>query len=397
LAGGVYDHIVAVVLFGVIFGAAVVALPNVGYVSLHSVDQQQLRNVALSALNTILLDAGYPTSWGTGISFNPASVLRFGLASSANNSELYMLDQDKVLHLVEKDEWGRPNPMGYLTPDKMRQLLGLQAYGFNLKILAPFNAMARDLAPPRDPSNPTDQELRTIQYEVIVKFNDGKPIPKAVVNGLIFYSIKLGGSGQDEQYSVGTTRVTSTTNELGKCSIVTSLSGQVSDVLIVLQVTVGDINTVTSVYRRGAPPNDIAEINVVGDNIILTMPPSNPKDDRWILSISAYTGDEIISLYNGTQQDKINWGSMDEWLKNLPGLKYMDPVILIFNFRAVDKGSGRKGMLVMGPFPGYLGNRVLSYGSDSGPPSGAAGIGLQRVVNIAGMTYVVEFTIWKLI
>jgi len=394
LPGSLYDHLLAVVLVGAVFGAAVWALPSVGYLGFLSVDQQQLRNVALAALNTILLDSGYPVNWGSEVDFDPSSVVRFGLASS-NNSDLYILDMSKVTHLVEKDEWGGPNPLGYLSPDTVSQLLRLQAYGFNLKILAPFNATVRDLAPPSNPSNPTDPELKTINYEVKVKFNNGKPIPNAVVSALIFYSLKVGGSGQNEEYSLMNIRETRTTDELGRATVEKSLSGQISDVLIIFQVTVGDINTVTSVYRRGAPPNDIANINVVGDTVMLTTPPADPRDNRWILSISAYTDDGIFSLYNGTQQDMINWGSLDEWLKTLPGLQYMEPVILIFNFRAVEKGNGRKGILVVGPFPGYLGSRVLSYGSSGGQPKGTPGVSLQRVVNIAGMTYIVEFTLWK--
>lgn len=392
MTGGIYDHLVAVVLFGVIFGAAAVALPNVGYVSLLSVDQQQLRNVALSALNTILLDAGYPINWGSGASFNPASVVRFGLAS-ANDSALYNLDMDKVMHLVEKDEFGEPNPMGYLPPDTMRQLLGLQGYGFNLKILAPFNVTVRDLAPPANPSDPTEQELKTINYEVVVKYNDGKPIPNAVVNASIFYS--------GESNPIQNIKETRTTNALGKCSLAKSLSGQVSDVIIVFEVTVGDIHTATSVYRRGNPHDDIANINIVGDTINLTVPPDVENANRWVISIDAYTEEGFVHLYNGTkgrEQDMFNWGNgkYDEWFKAFPGLKYMNPLILIFNFWAVPKQQGgRQSVIVVGPFPGYLGNRVLSYGSGEGPPSGAASVALQRVVRIAGMTYDVEFTLWK--
>jgi len=386
LAGGLYDHLLAVVLVGALFAAAVVALPNVGYVGLLSIDQQQLRNVALSALNTILLDAGYPLNWGSSIFFNPASVVRFGLAS-ANNSELYILDQDKVQKLIAEN----PSQVGHLPYETVRQLLGLQAYGFNLKILAPFNSTAKDCAPPANPSNPTEAELKNINYEVKVKFNNGKPIPNAVVNALIFFSEKVGND-----YSIKYIKVSQTTDELGKCNIVKTLTGQqISDVLIVVQSTVGDIHTVTSVYRRGAPPRDIAEISMVGDTFIVTPPDVTPKDARQILSISVYTDDGIMSVYNGTgpPDDVINWGQKDYWVKSLPGLSYLGPVISIFNVWAVEGGRG--AVLVVGPFPGYLGDRVLSFGSSEGQPRGTAGVSLQRVVNIAGMTYVVEFTLWK--
>jgi len=392
LTGSLYDHLLAVILMGAIFAAAVAALPNIGYVSLLSVDQQQLRNVALSALNTMLLDAGYPIDWGNGVSFSPASVVRFGLASTSD-SGLYTLDTDKVMRLVERDEWGRPNPIGYLPAERARQLLRLQNYGFNLTILAPFKAVVRDLSPPRDPSNPTDQELQTISYEVTVKLNDGKPVPNAVASALIVYSVKVSGTGPDEQYDIGSVRETQTTDELGKCKIMKSLSGQISDIVMILKVTVANINTVTTVYgRSGGPRNDIAYINVVGDNIILTTPPAVPRDNRWILNIVACTEEGMLLLYKGTQSDVINWGSSEKWLKNIPGLEHLNPMLMLFNFRAVEKNSGRQGILVVGPFPGYLGSRVLSY--SCGRPQGET-VTLQRVVIIAGMTYTVEFTLWK--
>jgi len=393
LTGSIYDHLVAIVLVGAMFCAAVAALPNVGYVSLLSVDQQQLRNVALSALNTMLLDSGYPTDWGHDASFNPASVVRFGLAS-ANDSGLYTLDMDKVMHLVEKDEWGEPNALGFLPPATTQQLLGLQNYGFNLKILAPFNVTVKDLAPPSD--------LTQINYDVTVALNNGKPIPNANVNALTFYSVKA--TGKDDNYYLGDTKQVGITDAVGKCIITQSLGGQsgtINDVLTIMEVTVGDIHTATSVYRRGGPPNNIAVINVVGDEIILSMPPEgDPNDDRWVLSIDAYTTSGIMHLYTGVQtgpdQDKLNYGSLFEWLKSFPGLKYLDPLVIIVTFRAVLKNGGRQSLIVVGKFPNYLGNRLLSYSTGGSPTSSSSAVTVKRMVTLSGMTYTVEFTLWKL-
>ncbi len=381
----------ALVLVSGLFAATVAVVPNLGYLGLLGVDQQQLRNIALSSMNTILLDAGYPLAWGSMQPFNPNSVVRFGLAS-ANSSELYTLDSDKVQKLVTSN----PSEIGSFSYQQVRSLLGLQNYGFKLKIMAPFNATIRDMAPPANPDNPTDPELRTIDYQVTVKLNDGKPVPNAVVNALIFACSKTGGSGSDETYVVQNFRETMYTDGLGVSRVQRSLTGQISDVMLLFEVTVGDIHTVSGTYRRGGPPNNIANVNVVGDTLILTTPPVDPRDNRWILTVQVYTGDgSIISLYNGTKDDVINWGSMSQWLKNFPGLQQMDPVLFIMSFRAVEKNSGRQVLFVVGPFPRNIGNRIGSFGFEGEVPGGLPGAKITRAVTISGMTYIVEFTLWK--
>lgn len=391
LTGAIYDHLLAIALVSGLFAAAVGVLPNVGYLGFLDVDQQQLRNVALSALNTMLLDAGYPINWGSAASFNPTSVVRFGLAS-ANSSELYMLDSDKVQKLVTNS----PSEVGSLSYEQVRSLLGLQGYGFKLKIMAPFNVTVKDMAPPAIPGKPTQIELSTIDYQVTVKLNDGKPVPNAVVKGLTYSCIKTGGGGTEEVYIVQNHKETRLTSELGICRVQCSLTGEVSDVIIIFEVTVGDVHTVLNIYRRGSPPDDdIANVNVSGDWLILTTPPAKPRDNRWLLSAWVYTGEgTTVSLYNGTKDDMINWGSISEWLKNFPGLKQMDPVLLMLNFLAVEKNVGRRAVFIVGPFPRYLGGRV-SFGFEGEVPGGLAGVKINRVVSISGMTYVAEFTLWK--
>jgi hypothetical protein len=391
LAGSLYDHTLAIVLIGAIFMAAIAVLPKFGYVSVLSVDQQQLRNVALSALDTMLLDVGYPYNWAQGVSFNVDSVKRFGLAS-VGTSTMHVLDPDKVTRLVKTDEWGKPNPLGYLPAEKARILLGMQDYGFNLTIMAPFKVITKDLALPADPLNPTDSEMKNISYEVTVALNDGRPVPNAQVYAFIVYSEKVGSTTTDEQYVTNIIKEQRVTDAVGKCKITKQVTGQISDVVTLLKVTVANVSTVTSVYRRGGPRNEIAEINVVGDDIIMTTPPATPRDDRGILTGHVLTEDDVISLFTGTKIDDINWGSADRWARNVPGLAHLNPLMLIFSFRAVEKNSGRQGVLVVGPYPGYLGSRLLSY--SCGNPR-AESVTLQRSVIISGMTYAVEFTLWK--
>lgn len=380
MPGSLYDHIIAVIVVSVLFLAAVIAVPNISYVNLLYMDEQQLRNVALTTLKTILLDVGYPVEWGSSTEFDASSVDRFGLALDVSSS-LYVLDSDKVERLVAE------NPVGFLEYDQVRELLGLEGYGFSLKIRAPFKVDVEDQSP---------SSIKNLRYEVTVTSDDEKPIPNAVVNAFIFYSIFEGGKDQDERYSVEYIKETVFTDEMGKCTIQKVLSGSISDVIIVFQATVGDVHTIMSVYRSGGPPEDIADISIVGETVILTQPGNTtPKDARWVLNIFAFSGDGSTSMYNGTQDDKITWGQgYDRWEKNFNNLKYMNPAIMIFNFRAVEKGQGRKGILMVGPFPNYLGSRVLQFGNEESSPSGA-GVQLQRSVSISGMTYVVELNLWK--
>jgi hypothetical protein len=381
LTGDLYDHLIAVIVISVLFVAAVVAVPNISYVNLLHMDQQQLRNIALATLKTMLLDVGYPTNWGSSVEFNASAVERFGLAL-AEESSLYILDPDKVQRLVVD------NPLNYLSYEQVRELLGLQNYGFSLEIRPPFNVEVQN-------QSLEDDGIEVLRYEITVTTFDEKPIPNAVVEAFIFTSIYRGGEGEGEKYSIGFTKKTLYTNEMGKASLNEVLTGSISDVIVVFRTTVSDVHSMIAVYRNGAPPNDVAEVNMVNDTIVLTPPDVTPKDARWVLNVFAVSSDGVTSIYNGTKEDKINWGEgYNRWEKSFNSLKETDPILLVFNFKAVEKGSGRKGVLVVGPYPNYLGSRVINY-SGEGKSLRDVGVQLQRVVSISGMTYVVELALWE--
>ena len=99
MIGTVYDYLMAIVIVGVIFVAAVVVVPNASNMNLLYVDQQQLRNVALEALKAMLLDTGYPVNWGSQDPFDQNSIQRFGLAYSGTSS-FYVLDPEKAQRLA---------------------------------------------------------------------------------------------------------------------------------------------------------------------------------------------------------------------------------------------------------------------------------------------------------
>src|SRR5512136_2430882 len=128
-----YDHLVAMVIVGLIFISCVVALPAMSFSNMQTVDEQQLRNTALNVFDSMLLGTGSPSNWG---STDPAlwdqnKVNQFGLASSSALSK-YVLDPDKVQRLDPEN----PAVMEY---ERVRTLLHLQDYGFRLSLFRPFS------------------------------------------------------------------------------------------------------------------------------------------------------------------------------------------------------------------------------------------------------------------
>jgi len=388
MVGTLYDHVVAVILVGTLFVVAVIAVPNIGYVGMFHVDEQQLRNIAAGALKTMLLDPGYPDEWGSGEHFNSTALKRFGLALS-NGSFFYELDSDKVQRLVTGD------PLGYLEYSKVRELLGLQGYGFGMAISAPFNVTVT----PKGDVNQTSWE-KSPKFAVTVTYSDKKPVPNARVDAMILYSYLEKKDPQndiDNKYGIRFVRAVNVTNELGKSGIEGSISdptGKVEDnIVTVFRVTVANVATLTTVYRMGAPVQGIADINMVGDDLVLTRATEcDPNSNNWLASAAIITDEGLMSLYNGTKQgDMLNYGSKDVWEKTFNELKGTNPGILVFNFNAVVKYGGRGGVLMVGPTPAYLGQRVRWFG---GTPKGTT-VSLHRTVQVCGMTYILEFVLWK--
>ena len=371
LTSAVYDYLTASVIVGLLFVVAVVAIPNTSFVGLLSVDQQQLRSVAIEVLNDMLLSVGHPVDWGSYNDFNPQAVGKFGLALSESSSS-FVLDPDKVERLV------LDNPLGCLDYLRVHRLMGLQGYGFNVKIAAPFDVVTDNLSVGNN-----------LKFRVTVKFNNGKPIPNAVIDAKIVYALYEGGSSDDENYSLRLIHVSNRTDELGK-GVVEYGIGENSDFVAVFQTTVADVTTVTAIYGN-FPPNNIAEVNMVKDEVVLTHPKSRPNDNRWIENVVAFTEDGLVTLFNGTKADALNYGSRRVWKRIFNGLKNLDPILLIFNVNCVERGVGRKDTLVVGPYPNVNGSRVIEYG---GTPMGTT-VELHRAVKISGMTYVVQLLLWK--
>jgi len=404
VAGESYDYIIGLVITGMLFISAVIVVPNVSYVNLLYVDQQQLRNVALETLKAMLLDTGYPVNWGSieDEKFDPNSsedLQRFGLASSAGGS-FYVLDPNKVQRLDMEKQSPYWNCVGY---NRVRDLLGLEGYGFSLSILPPFNVTISDKS-----FNFTKQPY-SVGFKVKVLRHDGRPLANAAVHTTIIYSVKNETTGNVTVTGIPSPPVF--TDSLGRREINIQLApledGGIKDVTAVLRVTVADIATVVSIYHSVSNLAEIIKIGYIGDTVTLAIPEEaypfdQPNEADWVCNVAAYYDQEDIQdMYSGgtPDTDKITWGQgYKTWNRNMPGIQSSNPALMILVISCVPKGEGDKGkgmgrtpILIVCPGPNYVEPKVLQFG---GKPQGTT-VKVQRNVLISGMKHIAEITLWK--
>ncbi len=372
----VYDHVTALILACALFVSAVVAVPAINYVNLLYVDQQQLRNVALEALNSMLFGMGYPSNWGSINPFSESDVTKFGLALSESSS-FYVLDPDKVQRLNVE------NPSGSLDYETVRKRLELQGYGFNIRIMPLFNVAVDDRR--------IDNYLR---FNVNVTLNERGPLPKASVTPTIFY---VSGKKSDNFNFV--TLPETKTNELGECTISYTLPFDFTGYILVLKVTAADMATVTVPYLKGFAQK-VANASIIGDTVTLWIPYGEHPPERVIHNVTLVTAEEVWN-YPGVgcgelPRDHMTKGEgFHDWTEDFPGLSYENALFLIFNIWT-QEDAGPKHFVLFAASPLLnLASGVLQFGSPSAQSVNTAATKLCRSVEIAGMTYIFELLLWK--
>ncbi len=383
MAGEVVDYMIGILVVSMIFVSAVLVVPNMSYVNLLYVDQQQLRNVALDAMKTMLFEPGYPGDWGSTLN-SPEDLQRFGLASQEMES-FYMLDPNKIKRLNEKHQNPYWNCLEY---DRVRDLLGLESYGFSLSILPPFNVTISDQY--------FDTEQPSVSFKVKVLRHDGRPVANAAVDTTIICSTQDG---------ITTSPTTTTfTDLLGTCEVYKTWEpdGNIKDLVAVLKVSVADIATVIDIYQR----ENVAEIIKIGytpdENVTLSIPEEEypfdqPNEANWVSNVAGYYGPgDVDDLYSGgkVSTDGITWGEgYKSWSRNIPGIQSSDPSLVILVVSCVPKGEGgRTPLLIVDPGPNYIEPEGFHFGGT--PPQGTA-VSVWRNVVVSGTTYLVEMTLWK--
>lgn len=384
MSGEAYDHLMAVVVLGAIFAAAVFIVPSLSYVNLLYLDQQQMRSVATSVLNAMLYDEGYPTNWGSmsgANMFNENDVKRFGLALYSDPS-FYVLDQNKVQRLAG-------NPLGNISYQRVKSLVGLSGYDYSLT-LRPLYKVDKYVAPL---AYSGDERSATVSFRVNVSRYDGQPVPNAIVAAVMIYVVDANPPiTQNSQ-------VRTTTDALGRCqgSATVSASAKITDVVVIFKVTVADRSTLVVQSQDLQNPNNIAKVNVVGDSVVLTNPPikiNPPYPSRWVMNIQMYNFETSVNLLNGSRdnQYKLTYGSgYALWSQVFAGLDMSEPSILIFTFDAVD--TGRTLILLVGPWSLWNLGGVISL--NPAPVVSGASVSVQRDIIIGGMAYVAELRLWK--
>ena len=384
-----YDHIVAILIVGMIFVGAVLVLPTISFSNIQAVDQQQLKNTALNVFNAILLDAGEPSNWSSIDPWDTEAINRFGLARF-EDSTFYVLDPEKVQRLV------KGNPLGEINQEDISRLLNLEDYGFSLRIVPPFNVTNLDgtkMNETNSPINKTALAERKLQYSLKVTHLDGRPVPNAVSSATIVNT-------NETAFEIRTLGPV-LTNSLGILEDSADLNVDNSDIMVILRISVSDVATLIVTFGN-KEIDHIADINLIDDTVILTRPDIEgySEEERRILAGYAYSSDgTIVSFFEGPRTGpdvaKFNYGSYRLWEQTFGGLGSYDPVILVFNIlaRPDPTGGGKTECIVAGLYQKLLGYNIFEY--ETSHRVGKGSITLQRSVIISGMTYTAELVFWK--
>jgi type II secretory pathway pseudopilin PulG len=378
------DHMVAIVIIGIIFVGTVVVLPATSFSNLNVVDQQQLRNTAYNVFDAMLLDVGSPSKWGSSFPFDQSTVEKFGLAYSDPFSK-FVLDVDKVQRLDAS------NPTGFVEYERVRELLNLNEYGFHISMLRPFS-VGWSL-------NVTSNEVDF--YVAVTKTEDGTPIPNAEVK----VTTTVATNDGKEFSVVRMDPVTYFTDVRGVCEGVQypSVSGTINHAISVMTITVAGLST-TVVAQSENPFAELIKLNTSGDTIILSLPDEvigdNTHSERRVHRIDAYVSEEMLTLFDkGTMlppEIKFTSGSEYEyWSLEYPGLGFMDPTALIFWIELTLKSYGRVIIVLAGSLDFMAEQEILGFGPDPQYLSVTPIVTMRRLVVISEMTYVCQLAFWR--
>lgn len=379
-----YEHIVIILLVGIIFVGTVVALPAINHSTFQSIDQQQLKNTAINVLNSILLGGGSPTNWGATI---PTTVEEFGLAKSSPFSK-YVLDSDKVQRINQENPW-------HLTREEVQDLLKLQGYKFNFTLYRPFKTI---------PLLSIDRDNNKIDFGVtVMRSQDGAPIPNAEVSVTIFMS----SLSEDSTSNYGPY----TTDSTGRCFDYMTIGPGVLSVIAIMEITVGGMSTIVVKQDSYVNLNEFIRIDTAGDIIRLSLRTEEmeeetgiPPAERDITNIWAIKSDDRIEISDNIE--KITWGKGYEYVEILcEGLSELDATALVIRLEVVIPSSSPIEDLppsIRGrTFPVYIcgalnydaTDEIFSFGFDT--PTETAVAQVRRFVVISDMTYIAELGLWK--
>ena len=387
------DHMVAIVVVGVIFVATVVALPAMNFSNIQTLDQQQLRNTALNVFDSILLNGGSPTDWGAipSSDFDQDNIKLFGLASP-NPLSKFVLDSGKVQRLNTTYGPG-------MTIDRVRSLLNLQEYDFRLSLYRPFKVASY-----------LNATVDTINLSVTTtRAEDGTPIPNAEVKVTIMVTAssleKNKTTGEyDLDYKVFTAGPykTDSAGKVQRDLSVPGLAGyMVNYAAAIMYITVGGMTT-TVIAQNENEVTKYIKVSVYGDTIDLSFRDEsvdNPSE-RGVVDLRAFDFENFYSLFSpdGKPPKITNGQGWISWTYTYDNLRALDPQALVMVLQLTVPGAhdgfpARRLVLIAGPFAFGDPSEIFSFGNDSGAEDVIAV--MRRLVVISGMTYVAEIAFWR--
>ena len=385
-----YDHLVAIVIVSMIFVGTVVALPAINYSNLQIMDQQQLRNTALSVFNSMLLDVGSPSNWAS----DSTTVERFGLAYADPFSK-YVLDVQKVQRINET------NP-GSIKYDAIRTLLNIEEeYGFQFVLSRPFEV---------DCSLNIEGNAVPISVEV-TRTEDGTPIPNARVSLTCEAYVVRRNDEIDPIYPVDPIAVTIYTDSSGMCEarpefVLEDPTDIIDYAVAYLQIDVAGMLT-TVIARNNDPFEGLVSVFSSGDEISLSIPeellPASAGANTFLLEIDGYVNGEVIPLLEFDKGPKLHFnegtGRWEILPVYIPNLRALNPTALLIWVKITLKEpwggfkTGSHVILLTGSLDFGSTKNVFSAGHN--PVDESPIVTMRRLVVISDMTYVATLTFWR--
>jgi hypothetical protein len=366
-----YEHLVIILLVGVIFVGTVVALPAINNSTFQSIDQQQLKNIALNVLNTMLLGVGSPANWG---SDPETEIEEMGLAYSSPLSK-YVLDSDKVQRLDPDN----PYP---ITREQMRGLLNLQGYGFNFSLYRPFTAETT--------LNIVDDYA--LDFSVTVtRTQDEAPIPNAKVRATHIVT----GSAVEELMPILVNEYLTNATGIVKDTVTTDFT--ILSAISVLEITVAGMKT-TVVVQSNDWIQDYLGMNTFGNDIVIsTRDILESGDIHAVVKIIdgwAYKSGELFDI--PVEKGKITFGEGHETHTiTYPDLQILNPSALIIKAEINLWGDTASfvPVYIVGPYSLDSAEEVFNFGYE--PQPGDIIVTARRFVVISDMTYIADIALWK--
>ncbi len=285
---------------------------------------------------------------------------------------------------------------GYIEYPYVRALLGLEEYGFTLSIFRPFTV---------DWDLQINNATNSVWFAVnVTRSEDQRPIPNAQISVRVLATAINKNTKTDPIAIVNEAR-TFFTDALGRCEgseVLTLPTGYyLGQAVAIMKITVSGISTMV-VAQAGVNLQDVMKINTFGDTVTLSFrgwTQELPEGARRIKQIDAYNYDQLTRVWSGSDapsDNKINQGTGDfqYWNKTFPGLRAMEPGLLLFTVLVTLKGLGPTLVIIAGPFSLGESSEVFSFGPASEQVHDVE-IKLRRYVVFSGNTYIAELSLWK--